>query len=494
MTGDPKTAAYLKFLLAAVADLTQAADADLANPQFNADLAAFRNGERADLPNGQTRDVLNRLAAEPATRKQSRLRGLALREVRNPFTVPTCHNPVLFVVVESLDASYVELRKGCERALSEGALSPVPGFPDFWSILRYVQEAEEHTGPLLTNRRPRMATHAEAADALAYLLATFSQCDAWDFHNQQVERIQQVDDSHRTDSGEILPAQLEYVEALKAVHYRDALEEADLGWLMRMACPQFLEDMPKPIPEMTTVDATERAQAYLKLEARVLTELRHREAADRPNAGNPPTVSNVEPLANTEVNGTKANGQTEPQFIFRPDGNGFYLEGFGERGHFKSLKGLADLWRLVQSPGVGVVMLELDAGMGTKRAVGDGQSRQPIIEADELRLLNTARKRYQAEVDDAENDTERRDSQEMLNKCIEAIRAMTGNKGKPRDLNNPNDRLRPKIDGRIKTACNAVQITCPKLAEHFAATCSADGPCYVYSPGIARLKWDTSEK
>ena len=211
----------------------------------------------------------------------------------------------------------------------------------------------------------------------------------------------------------------------------------------------------------------------------------------------PDHTENPEPSKTSDGESPPPEAENEPKFIFRPDGNGYYVEGFGESGHYKQLKGLTDLFRLVQSPGEEVLMLELDAGPGATRAAGDAFSRQPIIDFDELRNLNTNLRRYKAEVDEAENDAERASSQEKLEECIEAIRAMTGHNGKARELNNPNDKLRAKIAGRIATACNAMADAnnpCPKLAQHFVDTCAAEGASYKYSPGTAGMKWDTTKK
>ena len=81
-----------------------------------------------------------------------------------------------------------------------------------------------------------------------------------------------------------------------------------------------------------------------------------------------------------ERKGPEDTPPVEPEFVFRPDGDGYHLKGFGENGHVtaKGAKGLRDLYRLVQTPGVPVPMLELDAGLGAERLPGDAQSRQAV--------------------------------------------------------------------------------------------------------------------
>lgn len=501
MVGEyPATLSYLKLLLTNVADLTEVVDADLANPQFLADLTAFRNGERAEPPEGQTLAVLARLAGDEAKRELSELGESASQECRNRGWVAD----LLSAACAGVNATYQALRSNCELELKAGALDSLPRYLAFWDLmlLSRFMEQSKMAGPLRTNRRPRCPTDDETAGVLLARLQGYSESWRWErLHNEQVISIQQMEKCRPTyKSGMTHEQEKDFAHANamiiyeKAIHFRDSLAEYEIGRLLREVCPQLLEYLPPDIPKYTLVEnPDERARAYQKLEGLVRAELKkRREAADPPTAGNPATVATDEPLTNREVNGATTPNVAEPVFIFRPDGNGFYLEGFGERGHFAAngAKGLYDLFRLIQTPGVPVPMRELDAGPGATRAAGDGQSRQPIIENAELRRLNTDRMRYKAEVDDAENDTERADSQKELDKCIEAIRAMTGLNGKPRDLNNPINKLRPKLWKRIEAARDKIRKAgCGELADHFQAAVRSELGCIVYRPIRPQPKW-----
>lgn len=494
---------YLKLLLANVTELTEAVDADLANPQFMADLAAYGDGERDELPPGRTLAVLDRLDCETAGGQLKELAAMAALECRRgPNELRIRSDGILFALHGALNSAWWGCRQMLRDTLTKGKLSTIRDAVAYWSMIRYCDVIEDLAGPLRTNRRPRKATQTEAESMLLWLLRSYGETWRWDTHNDSVKTLREWKANRAKYRDDMTRAQLDawqregvLIDGQEASHRVAKLEELAIPELLREVCPELIQCLPPTLPLYETIDAAERAIAYQTLEGLTRAELKkHREVADPPNAGNPATVATVEPLAKSEVKGATTPNEAEPVFIFRPDGNGFYLQGFGERGHFKQLKGLADLFLLVQSPGVGVSMLKLVAGAGATRAAGDGQSRQPIIEAAELSRLNIDLRRYRNEVEEAETDYERADSQEKLDKCNEAIRAMTGLNGKPRDLNNPNDRLRARVDGRIKTACRAIENTCPSLARHFFDTCGAEGPLYIYTPGIARFKWDTSEK
>ena len=187
----------------------------------------------------------------------------------------------------------------------------------------------------------------------------------------------------------------------------------------------------------------------------------------------------------------------EPRFEFRPSGDGYFIRGFGESGHFtaRGAKGLHDLYRLVQTPSIPVSMLELDAGRGVKRQPGDAQSRQAVGDGGTFADIKAKWTQLKADINEADSELERRELQEQLNQLEKATKAMRGLKGNPRDINNSNDKNRSRIHDRIETACKAItNASCKQLATHFKDNCSAEGQCYVYKTGIADMKWDTERK
>ena len=185
---------------------------------------------------------------------------------------------------------------------------------------------------------------------------------------------------------------------------------------------------------------------------------------------------------------------TEAEFVFRPDDDRYYLKGLGESGHVtaKGAKGLLDLFRLVQTPGVPVPMLELDAGPGVERAEGDGRSRQPVADGEMRKQLAAKRKQLKADIESAGSDMERGELESELTELEEAAKGMRGLNGKPRDLNNPNDRLRSTIHKRLNRVYDKLRERMPRLVEHFGLSCGASGGNgFVCTPAALNITWDT---
>ena len=183
--------------------------------------------------------------------------------------------------------------------------------------------------------------------------------------------------------------------------------------------------------------------------------------------------------------------------MFRPDGDGYYLKGFGEAGHVtaRGAIGLRDLYRLVQTPGVPVLMIELDAGPGVERLPGDAQSRQAVGDGQTFADIDAKRRQLKADIETADSDMDRSELQAELDTLeAEAIK-MQGINGQARDLNNPLDKLRPKLHKRIVTACDAMRDNAklPKLAEHLRLAVSSESGCMVYRPAVEGLTWNVTK-
>lgn len=194
---------------------------------------------------------------------------------------------------------------------------------------------------------------------------------------------------------------------------------------------------------------------------------------------------------------TAGESPAEAEFVFRPDGDGYYLKGFGESGRISARDaiGLHDLFRLVQTPGVPVTMVELDAGPGVERLPGDTQSRQLVGDGQTFADIKSTRRQLLADIANADSDLERSELQGQLDRLEEAAKKMKGRNGKARDLNNPLDKLRPKLLKRIATARNAMRDNAklPSLAEHFWLTVSSKAGCMVYRPAVEGLRWNVTK-
>lgn len=190
----------------------------------------------------------------------------------------------------------------------------------------------------------------------------------------------------------------------------------------------------------------------------------------------------------------------ESEYVFRRNGNVYEIKWPGESGMVavKGATGLANLCRLIQSPVAPVSMFELENGPGARRL--DTQSIQPAAGEMTTQEIQVKVKRLKEEIEEANDPKEKSDLIGELKDYEESVKGLFGKNGrsgkrKARDLNNPNDKLRSNIGGRIETACKAIRDAgLPKLAEHLQLACSAVGAFYHYTPGIPGIEWDTSQK
>lgn len=208
-------------------------------------------------------------------------------------------------------------------------------------------------------------------------------------------------------------------------------------------------------------------------------------------------VSDVEPNLQNQL---QPDPKTEFEFI--PEGNGYTIRGFGESGHLANLKGLHDIAKLIRTPGIPVHMGELDGV--TQANEREKRSEQPVYDPEGMKRIGDRMRRLQEEIDTADNDVEREDSERELNKLRKAFNADVfrgkGNKGgksKVRDLNSPYDLLRSKIYDRLKTVYEKMRRAVPsmkQLASHFEQSIHAhESVSYVYRPDSV-FTWNTEKK
>jgi hypothetical protein len=203
------------------------------------------------------------------------------------------------------------------------------------------------------------------------------------------------------------------------------------------------------------------------------------------------------PIPALDVTTPDAEQSDTKNFAFQRDGDGYMVRGFGEQGHVtaKGVKGLHDIFRLVQSPGIPVPMLELSGGAGTKQLDGDSHSRQPVATSETRRDIEAKRRQLKADIESSNTDLERDELRgELENLEAEAIK-MYGLHGKARDLNNPNARLRAKLLVRKTRACTHLKNSgLSKLAEHLDSSIVSAGACLMYRPTTPNIDWDTEPK
>ena len=96
------------------------------------------------------------------------------------------------------------------------------------------------------------------------------------------------------------------------------------------------------------------------------------------------------------------------------------------------------------------------------------------------------------EIDSSGSELERTELQESLDKLLAAIKSMLGLNGKPRDMNNPLDKIRPRILSRKKTAVARIrECGLPELANHFDLAINTKEGCLVYEPP-SKVSWNTA--
>lgn len=191
------------------------------------------------------------------------------------------------------------------------------------------------------------------------------------------------------------------------------------------------------------------------------------------------------------VRGEKPNGtqSTEAAFVFRPVRNGYELRWRGESGHVPANRaiGLHDFYQVVnlRSP---IPLDELGAGP----KVNDPHSKQLIATGADLSRMEKEGRRLMADIEVAESDLERCELQTKVDDLTTAIKAMKGLNGKPRDMNNHLDKIRPKVLDRKKTAVARIrEHGLPDLADHFDLAINTKEGCLVYEPAF-EVTWDTS--
>ncbi len=181
-------------------------------------------------------------------------------------------------------------------------------------------------------------------------------------------------------------------------------------------------------------------------------------------------------------------------FLFALSGSVYFIRAFGAEGYFPPLAGFNDLERLIRSPGKPVSMFELTGiSADTPPVYGRRSSKQPALDNAALAAIRKDVERLRGEVEEAENDVDREDSQKKLDVVLACLSSSTGKSGTPRDLNNPFGNLRSKIADRIATARRKLKDSNPSLsalADHLETpVIRAEDTDYMYDPPAPAPNW-----
>jgi hypothetical protein len=188
----------------------------------------------------------------------------------------------------------------------------------------------------------------------------------------------------------------------------------------------------------------------------------------------------------------------EEQYVFEHTGNIYRIIGFGESGLVKSLLGFDYIQRLIAAPRQPIAMLELAGSATDPRIVTDQRTRQPVLDKEAKDRLSREYAELKAELERAQDNNDLGETERLQTELAaleEQMRAATGIRGRPRDLNNPLDTLRANIHGALKRAYELLRKSAPpmaKLAEHFEASISSESGCFIYRPAAQEITWQTA--
>ena len=213
----------------------------------------------------------------------------------------------------------------------------------------------------------------------------------------------------------------------------------------------------------------------------------------------PPPAPNVEQaVVNGGANSTdRTPPPQEKEFVFAIEGDGYYLAGFGESGHFRRLKGLNIIARLIQRPGIPVAMVELVGDGNDERLSRDLRSRQETLDNPARTAIRNRLAELHSDYEKAkaDNSTVEMDLAEKEIANLESqLSADIGIAGRSRDINSEADKLRPRIHGCLKTIYKTLRDTRPpmnELANHFEGAISSESGAFVYC-AVAPINWMTS--
>lgn len=189
-------------------------------------------------------------------------------------------------------------------------------------------------------------------------------------------------------------------------------------------------------------------------------------------------------------------GTSGSEFRFVQDGDGYFIAGFGESGHIKRSKGFDVLFRLIQSPGVPVLAMELVDKHG-QPGKSDTRSRQESLDKKALGQIWASMSELKQDADraNAVGDTVEADvTNRQIAKLQQQLDAALGAGGRPRDINSEWDKVRPRIFSRLTTAYKTFRshdVAMLELAAHFEAAVSSESGAFVYRPA-ADIEWETS--
>ena len=168
----------------------------------------------------------------------------------------------------------------------------------------------------------------------------------------------------------------------------------------------------------------------------------------------------------------------EPTALFRRDGDVWQVAYGGEATTVRTSKGMADLARLLATPGREVHCLEL-AGSGLAED-GTGE----VLDATARRAYEERLRELQADLDDAEDahDLARAErTRAHIDTLVDHLTAALGLGGRSRRAAGAAERARSTVTQRIRSTIRHLDATHPRLARHLRASVQTGTFCS-YTP------------
>jgi hypothetical protein len=122
----------------------------------------------------------------------------------------------------------------------------------------------------------------------------------------------------------------------------------------------------------------------------------------------------------------------------------------------------------------------------------DKRSIQPTFDEEFIESYKKAKADLAIAIEDGD-DKERIRLETVIEDMEAAAKKCAGLRGKPRDMNNPHDNLRPRINGTLRTAYKNIASWSPQLANHFGSCISSVGDSYCYRPAAPSPAWIVSQ-
>jgi hypothetical protein len=173
-----------------------------------------------------------------------------------------------------------------------------------------------------------------------------------------------------------------------------------------------------------------------------------------------------------------AASTAEPAALFRRDGDVWQVAYGGEATTVRASKGMADLARLLATPGREVHCLEL-AGSGLAED-GTGE----VLDATARRAYEERLRELQADLDDAEDAHDRARAERAradIDTLVDHLTAALGLGGRSRRAAGAAERARSTVTQRIRSTIRHLDATHPRLGRHLRSSVQTGTFCS-YTP------------